>query len=96
VPKALPGSITTAGCSGRSHGGPTHSPAALTGRWNRRHASSHPDATGSQARSSAGASPAYPVSVVTPSRSSCSSPSGNSASIRAIACSAWPVGTRRE
>ena len=48
VPKARPGSITTAGSpgSGCSHGGPIQSPPARAGRWNARQASSQPGSTG--------------------------------------------------
>ncbi len=48
VPKARPGSITTAGspASGRSHGGPIQSPPTRAGRWNARQASSQPGSTG--------------------------------------------------
>ncbi len=49
VPKARPGSITTAiaSASGSSHGGPTHSGPIRTGRWNARQRSSHPSSTSS-------------------------------------------------
>ena len=47
VPKARPGSITTAiaSASGSSHGGPTQSGPILTGRWNARQRSSQPSST---------------------------------------------------
>ena len=50
VPKARPGSITTAGspAGGVSQGGPTHSlPATVRPVWNARQPSSQPSATGS-------------------------------------------------
>jgi hypothetical protein len=105
VPKARPGSITIAiaPAGGSSHGGPTHSPAIATPRWNAFQRSSQSSATSAAwappkawAISSSPRPSVYATSSTLSAPSISSKPPGKSSSIVARASSARAKGTVTE